>query len=242
MNTTAGTSFKKKFLLATIMMAMSGTVMALTSSPTGTVKGKLPSYAEADVIFTDKNSNGVADVGDTIQAAGRGFVDPDMDDEAPATFTWYREGNVITGETGDTYTLTPDDLGKKITVKAIPTTNPDITDPYEGVAVVATKGGALDGSTNGDGTVDVTPATTPLAVVIVETNGAAVTGNPLVGDVVTAKTTCADGSVDCAGLTYQWQLETAAGSGTYADITGAKSKDYTVLKGDQKRKLQVIVN
>ncbi|MCO5784686.1 ZirU family protein, partial [Citrobacter meridianamericanus] len=141
-----------------------------------------------------------------------------------------------------TYTLGLADLGKKITVEATPTTDSAITDPYQGTPVAATTGGAIDGGTGGDGTVTVTPATTPLSAMIVDAGGAQVTGNPLVGDVVSAKTTCADGSVDCAGLTYQWQIETTAGSGSYDDIPGMTSKDYTVVKGDQRRKLQVIVN
>ncbi|MGA4622176.1 ZirU family protein [Citrobacter meridianamericanus] len=242
MNNYARHSFRKKLLLAAMMMAMSGAVMAITSTPTATVKGHVPSYSGAGVIFSDKNGNGVADIGDTITAAGSGFADPDLDDEAPATYVWYREGTVVSGVTGATYTLGLADLGKKITVEAVPTTDSAITDPFQGTAVAATTGGAIDGGTGGDGTVTVTPATTPLSVVIVDGGGTEVTGNPLVGDVLSAKTTCADGSVDCSGLTYQWQIESAFGSGSYDNISGATSKTYTVLKGDQKRKLQVIVN
>ena len=235
-------SFKKNLLLAAMMMAMSSAVMAVTSTPTQTVKGHMPVYTGAGVIFHDVNGNGVADIGDTITAAGSGFSDPDLDDEVPATFIWSREGTVVSGVTGATYTLGLDDLGKKITVEVVPTTDSAITDPFQGIAVAATTGGALDGGTGGDGTVTVTPGTTPISVVIVDAGGAVVTGNPLVSDVVSAKTTCADNSIDCSGLTYQWQIETAAGSNSFSDISGATAKDYTVLKGDQKRKLQVIVN
>lgn len=242
MNNYARYSFRKKLLAAAMMMGVSGAVMAVTSAPTATVKGHVPSYSGAGVIFHDNNSNGVADIGDTITAAGSGFADPDLDDEAPATYIWSREGAVVTGVTGATYTLGLADLGKKITVEAVPTTDSTITDPFQGTAVAATTGGAIDGGTGGGGTVTVTLATTPLSVVIVDAGGTQVTGNPLVGDVVSAKTTCADGSVDCAGLTYQWHIETAAGSGSYSNIPGAVSKDYTVVKGDQKRRLQVIVN
>ncbi|EEF4509069.1 invasin family protein [Salmonella enterica] len=242
MNKTVQLSVRKKLLLTAMMMAMSGTVMAVTSAPTGTVKGHIPVYASAGVTFSDVNGNGVADIGDTITAAGAGFSDPDMDDEVPASFIWSRDGVVVPGVTGATYTLALADLGKKITVEVVPTTDSAITDPFEGMAVAATTGGAIDGGTGGDGTVTVTPATTPLSAVIVDTGGTEVTGNPLVGDVVSAKTTCADGSIDCSGLTYKWQIETTAGSNSFSDIPGATSKDYTVLKGDQKRKLQVIVN
>lgn len=242
MNKTVKLSVRKKLLLAAMMMAMSGAVMAVTSAPTGTVKGHIPVYASAGVTFNDVNGNGVADTGDTITAAGSGFSDPDLDDEAPATYIWSRDGTVVSGVTGSTYTLGLADLGKKISAEVVPATDSAITDPFQGTAVAATKGGALDGSTGGDGTVTVTPATTPLSVVIVDGGGGALAGNPLVGDTVVAKTTCADGSIDCSGLTYKWQIETAAGSNTFSDISGATSKSYTVLKGDQKRKLQVIVN
>ncbi|HGY4723554.1 TPA: ZirU family protein [Citrobacter amalonaticus] len=235
-------SVKKKLLLAAVMMALSGAVMAVTSTPTATVKGHVPAYTGAGVVFHDVNGNGVADVGDTITAAGSGFSDPDLDDEATASFIWSRDGTVVSGVTGSTYTLGLADLGKKITVEVVPTTDSAITDPFQGTAMAATTGGAIDGGTGGDGTVTVTPATTPLSVVIVDGGGAALAGNPLVGDTVVAKTTCADGSIDCSGLTYRWQIETAAGSNTFSDISGATSKEYTVLKGDQKRKLQVIVN
>ena len=242
MNKAVKLSVRKQLLLTAMMMAMSGAVLAVTSTPTGTVKGHVPVYTGAGVTFNDVNRNGVADIGDTITAAGSGFSDPDLDDEVPDTFIWSREGTVVSGVTGATYTLGLADLGKKITVEAVPTTDPAITDPFQGTPVAATTGGAIDGGTGGDGTVTVTPATTPLSVVIVDGSGAEVTGNPLVGDVVSAKTTCADNSVDCSGLTYQWQIETPAGSNSFSDIPTGTSKDYTVLKGDQKRKLQVIVN
>ncbi|MCO5784693.1 invasin family protein, partial [Citrobacter sp. BR102] len=143
MNNYARHSFKKKLLLATMMMAMSGAVMAITSAPTGTVKGHVPSYNATGVIFHDNNGNGVVDVGDTIVATGSGFTDPDMDDEAPATFIWSRDGTVVSGVTGNTYTLGLADLGKKITVEATPTTDSAITDPYQGTPVAATTGGAI---------------------------------------------------------------------------------------------------
>ncbi|HGY4723568.1 TPA: ZirU family protein [Citrobacter amalonaticus] len=242
MNNIVQPTFRKKLLLAAVMMALSGAVMAVTSTPTATVKGRVPAYTGASVTFNDANGNLVADIGDTITAAGSGFSDPDLDDEATASFIWSRDGTVVSGVTGATYTLGLADLGKKITVEVVPTTDSAITDPFQGTAMAATTGGAIDGGTGGDGTVTVTPATTPLSVLIVDGSGAEVTGNPLVGDVVSAKTTCADNSVDCSGLTYQWQIETPAGSNSFSDIPTATSKDYTVLKGDQKRKLQVIVN
>ena len=43
-------------------------------------------------------------------------------------YEWYRDGEKIEGENKDTYTLTKDDAGKKITVKAIQTKKEDGTD------------------------------------------------------------------------------------------------------------------
>ena len=41
-------------------------------------------------------------------------------------------------------------------------------------------------------------------------------------------------------LTYQWQIESAVGSGTYVDIAGATGATYTVTAGDQKRRIRVL--
>ena len=71
-----------------------------------------------------------------------------------------------------------------------------------------------------------------------------VDGHPQVGADLTAEAICASGSAcDPAKLTYQWQIETAEGSGVFSDITTAGTNStYKPLNTDQKLKLQVIVN
>lgn len=242
MNFIASTALKKHFLLTVIIMTISGTVLAFTSTPTGTVKGRLPSYSGAEINVVDENRNQFIDAGDTIWAYPGAFADPDMDDEDMPTYIWYRDGNVVPGITGNKYTLGRDDIGTKITVAIIPKTDPAITDPYEGVPVFATKGGYINGSANGDGSVLV-PTASPYLVRINDANGYSITGiNPKVGWTVTAQTLCNDGTFDCFGLRYQWKIETSVGSGIYIDIPGATSKEYLIQKGDQKRKLKVIVS
>ena len=71
-------------------------------------------------------------------------------------------------------------------------------------------------------------------------NGSPLTGAPLVGSVLSAAVTCKDGSCPTTGLTYQWQIESAVGSGTYVDIAGATGATYTVVAGDQKRRIRVL--
>ncbi|MUV12650.1 ZirU family protein [Noviluteimonas gilva] len=72
-------------------------------------------------------------------------------------------------------------------------------------------------------------------------NGNPLTGSPMVGSVLDAAVTCAGDGQCPTTLTYQWQIESAIGSGTYIDIVGATAQTYTVTAGDQKRRIRVQV-
>jgi hypothetical protein len=62
----------------------------------------------------------------------------------------------------------------------------------------------------------------------------------MVGSVLNASVTCAGGGKCTTPLTYQWQIESAVGSGTYIDLPGAVAETYTVTRGDQKRRIRVL--
>lgn len=204
---------------------------AITSAPTDTVKGRAPVLASAQVNFTDADSNGLVNVGDTLLAIQNGFTDADGDLQSGSVYSWKANGAEV--GTGDTYTLTDSDAGKKITLTIVALTDSSITDPYESLPIAAVGGTADSGNTGG---VDVPVNGTVLAVTI----DGLVAGFPQVGTPLTAVSTCQGGS--CSNLTYQWQIETAIGSGVFVDINGATSVSYTPQGGDQKRKIQVIVD
>ncbi|MGO4552551.1 ZirU family protein [Lysobacter sp. 2RAF19] len=71
-------------------------------------------------------------------------------------------------------------------------------------------------------------------------NGSPLSGAPIVGSVLNASVTCAGGGKCTTPLVYQWQIESAVGSGTYIDIPGAVAETYTVTRGDQKRRIRVL--
>jgi adhesin/invasin len=71
-------------------------------------------------------------------------------------------------------------------------------------------------------------------------NGTQLTGYPVVGDQLSANIVCSDGACP-NGLTYQWQIETAPGSGVYQDIPGATAATWVVTKDQQKSRIRVRV-
>lgn len=71
-------------------------------------------------------------------------------------------------------------------------------------------------------------------------NGAPLTGHPLSGQTLTAHLVC-KGNTGCSDtVTYQWQLETAVGSGAYAAIPGATAVAYTLTRDTQRRAIRVV--
>jgi hypothetical protein len=193
---------------------------AVTSSATTTVKGRAPVITVPTVTYADVNTNGVIDTGDTLTAVDGTFSDADTDIKTASSYRW-SDGTADRG-TAASYTLVAADLAKTITLYTKARTDSTITDPAEGVEVT------------GPGTVVVTGGTL-LSVAIT----GYVSGNPQVASVLTATPTCV---TTCTGTTYQWKLETAVGSGVYSNIAGATSSTYSPVKGDQKRKIQVVAS
>ncbi|WP_282875982.1 ZirU family protein [Pseudomonas peli] len=204
-------------------LTVSYATQAATSSATQTVRGRMPTLTAPTITYVDVNGNGVVDSGDTLTAVDGTFDDPDLDASIGSTYRWHDGATDLA--TTAAYTITATDLGKTITLYSTPHTDSLTTDPADGVEVtgasqlVASKGTLL--------AVAIDPA-------------GYVGGNPQVGRALTAIPDCLGGT--CTGVTYQWQLETAAGSGTYSDIPSATTDSYIPLKGDQKRRIQVVAN
>ncbi|QJD85646.1 S-layer homology domain-containing protein [Cohnella herbarum] len=119
-----------------------------------------------------------------------------------------------TGNTTASYTVAAADVGKKLQV------------------VVA-----------GVSPVIGTQTATTSAVVVKVSSVSIDNVTPSVGDTLTANAVMSDSGAAGSRVTYQWQVETAAGSGTYQNATGTGSTtaSYTVAAVDAGKKLQVVV-
>lgn len=228
---------KVAVLIAAVLWGVASGASALTSAPTDSVQGRAPTLTGAKFSHVDVNNNGVIDLGDKLTISDEGFADADGDTAVDSEYLWYRNGAQVVSVSTNTYTLTADDLGTEISARVIPKTDDTITDPSKGIQYV------VDGSPDGNQTVEVADATTVSKVEIVLNDGSALVGNPIVDTVLKAKVTTSDGGevTDTSLYTYKWMIEDSAGSNNYIIIPGANSETYTVLKGDQKRKLQVEV-
>jgi len=207
----------------------------VTSTPTDTVTGRAPTVATAEITFTGSGPNGELRIGDTLNAA---YTQADLDaDPADPTATgntlqWLADGQPVGTKGSTTYTVEASDAGKKITFQVQPHTNPDDTDPFQGVLTASSDVNSGSGSGSGGGEVVIPGADTVLSV--------AVTGTPVVGNTLTAQPTCLTA---CSGnITYQWQIESAHGSGTYVNIADATGSTYVVKRDEQKRRIQVVAN
>lgn len=194
---------------------------AVTSSATTTVKGRAPTITAPTVTYVDSNSNGIVDTGDILTAVDGIFGDLDADTQTASTYRW-NNGTADIGTTAS-YTILAADLGKTITLYTKANTDPLITDPAVSSEVSAAAG------------TNVAAGTTLLSVAITGQVG----GNPQVASMLTATPTCVS---TCGTVTYQWQLETAFGSGAYIDIPLATNSTYTPIKTDQRRRIQVVAN
>lgn len=204
---------------------------AITSAPTDTVKGRAPTLANVQVNYDDVDQNGMLTVGDILKPTEGSFADLDGDTRTAFTYQWKADGSDI--GTGDQYEIQSSDAGKKITLSVVALTDASITDPYESLPVSAV-GGSADPSNSGG--IDIPANGTVMAVTIT----GLINGFPQVDSPLTADATCQGGS--CSNLNYQWQIETAIGSGVFADIAGATQSTYNPVGGDQKRKIQVVVS
>lgn len=220
--------FKKNTLTAIIVGLLAGTAaaqaLAITSAPTVTVTGHAPVLTAGQIIYEDKNTNGVLDTGDIVKidvAHAFSFSDVDVDTQATDTYSWKVGGTEV--GTSATYTIVDADLGKSILVTVTPHTDPAITDPAVGTPVDAVTALAISAGN------------TVLSVAI--TGGTGIANAPIVSDTLTATATCTKA---CDTVNYQWQVEDAVGSGNFVDINGATNATWQVTTVTQKRKIQVI--
>jgi hypothetical protein len=201
----------------TLGFLVSASALAATSVPTPTVKGRAPVMAVAYIGSSDDNSNDIVDTGDVLRATPGSFSDADGDIQVASTYRW-NDGTTDKG-TQSAYTVQASDLGKTITVYITPRTDATITDPSFGAEV---------------------NASIKVAAVGVVTS-VTITGAATVGSALTAAPTCLGGT--CTGTrTYEWMIETAAGTGTYSVVPSATSATYTPIRTDQRRKIQANVN
>ncbi|MUV12651.1 ZirU family protein [Noviluteimonas gilva] len=232
-------------LLATFIgLTLSGLAYAqtvVTSPETATVKGRAPVVATAVIGVTPSGAGGQVLAGDVLTATFT-VTDPDSDTidttATNATVQWTVDGTAVGAPGSMTYTVQAADAGKVITYRLMPHTDPGVTDPYQGALTIAADIGADGGGggTGPGGGGEINPAD-PNALLSVAVTP---TGNPIVDTTLTATPTCV--STCAGGITYQWQIETASGSGTYADIAGATGTTYTPVKDDQKRKIKVVAS
>jgi hypothetical protein len=241
-NKTSNNTLRRTLLATFLGLSLSGLAFAqtvVTSPETATVKGRAPVVATATITVTPSGAGGQVLAGDVLTAAFT-VTDPDTDTidlaATNATVQWTVDGVSVGAPGAMTYTVQAADAGKVITYTLIPHTDAAVTDPYQGVLTIAANIGT-DGSGGGTGPGgggEINPAD-PTALLSVAVTP---TGNPIVGTLLTATPTCV---ATCgAGITYQWQIETAVGAGTYTDISGATGATYTPLKDDQKKKIKVV--
>lgn len=125
-------------------------------------------------------------------------------DGNPASFNyqWLRDGVAIAGATGDTYTLTQDDVGSKITV-------------------VATY---VDGG-NTTETIESAPVGPVIPIDQAPTGGLAIAGSATQGQTLSVQNTINDPDGNPTSFTYQWYRDGVA-------ISGATSENYTLTQAD----------
>ncbi|MBF6037325.1 hypothetical protein H8F22_00380 [Pseudomonas sp. P154a] len=181
--------------------------------------------AAPSITYVDTNGNDIVDTGDTLTAVAGAITDADLDTPIASTYRW-NDGAANIG-TSSSYTISSTDLGKTLTLFATPHTDGAITDPADGLEVAGTIGSG--------GEIVVVPGNQLLSVAV----AGYVAGNPQVGTALTATPTCVSA---CGTVTYQWEIETAPGSGSYAAIDGATTSTYTPVKGDQRRMIRVVAD
>ncbi|MDI3269070.1 hypothetical protein, partial [Pseudomonas sp. AL15] len=65
-------------------------------------------------------------------------------------------------------------------------------------------------------------------VTIKDLSGNTLNGPPFVGEVLTAVVVCVS-ACSASSFTYQWEEETAPGSGVYVDLTGETAQTLTII-------------
>jgi hypothetical protein len=135
------------------------------------------------------------------------------------TYTWYRNGTAISGQTGETYTLTSTDRGTKITVKVKAT----LPGRLAHTSAVSTATAAIAYGTLDDGSL------------VLSTES-----NTTIYPKVQVKFT---GTVTTPGVSYsyQWYRDNPADLTAPAKITGATASSYTLTAADSQREVSVVV-
>jgi hypothetical protein len=120
---------------ATLALIISGQTLAVTSSPTETVKGRAPSITTAT--FTGESTSiGFPMVADVLTGGYTGYSDLDGDPEEGSTVRWLIDGAEVS--TGPTYVPTMADKDKDLTVEVTPrSAHP--ADPAQGAPVSLTR-------------------------------------------------------------------------------------------------------
>jgi hypothetical protein len=165
--------------------------------------------------FNDDPTGAVAVAGTATQGqvltASNTIADLDGPDLLTITYRWQRQdgdGNWvdIDGATGETYTLTQDDVGAPVRAVA------SYTDGHDTLEEVISDPTTAVGNVND-----------------VPTGAVAVAGTATQGSVLTASNTIAD--LDGVGtITYRWQRQDA--DGNWVDIDGATGETYTLTQDD----------
>ncbi|NTZ47754.1 LysM peptidoglycan-binding domain-containing protein [Lelliottia aquatilis] len=203
--------------------------VALTSVKAGTwpVTGSVGGRTSAPVQVTFVA--GPADVTRSALQAAPASIEANGTDHATLTLTLHDINN--NPVSGQTVQFVSDLADTRLSA---------VTDHQDG-SYSATLTGATPGQANLSVTVGGNAFAVPAARVALSTSLlVAITGRPVVGDILTATPTCQGGT--CGTLTWQWQIENGVGSGVYGDIPGATSHTYTPVNGDQKRKIRVKVS
>lgn len=206
----------------------------VVSTPTDTVTGQAPTVDSAEISFTGSGPNGELRIGDTLTAAyTQADADADPEDQAATrgTLQWLSDGAPVGTLGSSTYTIEASDAGKKITFRVQPHTNIDDTDPYQGALTLSKDVNPASSGNSGGGEIVIPGGGTVLSVTV--------NGNPVVGQTLTAQPTC---MTTCSGVSYQWQIESAVGSGSFTNIAGATDETYVVKRDEQKRRIQVVAN
>ena len=158
--------------------------------------------------------SGTVQVGEALTADTSGITDADGLTNVTFSYQWLADDADIQGDTGSTYTLTDDDVGKAISVRATFTDNADNDESLTSEATAE---------------VEARPNTPATGV-------PTISGTVQVDETLTAD---ASGIDDADGLTnvsysYQW---IAGGS----DIDGATGSSYTLTSSEQGQTVQVRV-
>lgn len=183
-------TFKLKASRQLLALAMgfaisASALAAVTSAPTGTVMGRAPVLAAPTMGYTNADSNGLVNEGDTLNAVIQpgDFSDDDGDALSGYTYSWKADGAAV-GTDAASLAITAAEKGKKITLSVKAHTDASITEPSDGLAVAGV-GGAAD--VDGDGEIDVAADN---ALVSVAVSGYVSGTTPEVDSTLTATPAC----------------------------------------------------